>query len=282
MPDSNASSQAPSTAPDLTVQRVRHPLKMRMLQVARTQRVTPRLLRVTLVGDDLAGFTSASFDDHVKVFIPKPGEDRPVLPEVGPDGPIRTADGPRPIARDYTPRHFDPVAGELDLEFVLHGDGPATTWAAQARPGQFVGVGGPRGSFVIPEAFDWHLLIGDEAALPAVARRVEELPSGKRVIAVLLTDDAEGQVPLGSDADLDIHWLHRGAGTTDDGALFVKRLARIVLPAGQGYVWAAAESQAVRAVREHLVNERGIDKKRIRASSYWKRGDAGVHETLDD
>lgn len=120
---------------DLTVQRVRHPLKMRLLQVLRTQLLSPQLLRVTLGGDDLADFTSSSFDDHIKVFFPAPGAERPVLPVVGPDGIVFPEGQPRPQARDYTPRRYDPVARELDIEFVLHGDGPASTWAAQARPG---------------------------------------------------------------------------------------------------------------------------------------------------
>src|SRR6266568_4230449 len=74
-----------------------------------------------------------------------------------------------PVMRDYTPRRFDAVQRELDIEFALHGDGPAATWAAQAAPGQRVMIGGPRGSFIVPTDFDWHLLIGDETALPAVA-----------------------------------------------------------------------------------------------------------------
>ncbi len=181
---------------DLTVQRVRHPLKMRLLQVLRTQLLSPQLLRVTLGGEDLADFTSGSFDDHIKVFFPAPGAERPVLPVVGPDGIVFPEGQPRPQARDYTPRRFDPVARELDIEFVLHGDGPASTWAAQARPGQYLGVGGPRGSFVIPTEFDWHLLIGDDTALPAIARRVEELGPDARVIVVAEVTSATAQIPL--------------------------------------------------------------------------------------
>ena len=129
---------------NLTVDRVRHPLKMRLLKVLRTHRVSPQLLRVTLGGEDLADFVSGSFDDHIKVFFPPAGAEKPALPEVGADG-IRFPEGqPRPETRDYTPRGYDNAARELDIEFVLHGDGPASTWAAQAQPGQYLGVGGPR------------------------------------------------------------------------------------------------------------------------------------------
>ncbi|QYY28659.1 siderophore-interacting protein [Cupriavidus pinatubonensis] len=269
----------PSTR-DLTVQRVRHPLKMRMLQVVRTRLVSPQLLRVTLQGPDLADFVSASFDDHVKVFFPQGGANKPVMPEVGPNGVVFAEDQPRPPARDYTPRHYDPVAHELDIEFVLHGDGPASTWAAQAQPGQYLGVGGPRGSFVVPTVFDWHLLVGDETALPAIGRRLEELGPDTHALVVIEVPEAAAEIPLPSPANLQVHWLHRG--DAPEGSLLAPALRGIALPDGEGYVWAAGESAAMKSVRQYLVTDRGIDKKRIRASSYWKRGAAAVHETLDD
>lgn len=267
-------------ARDLTVQRVRHPLKMRLLQVVRTEHVSPQLLRVTLGGAELADFVSASFDDHVKVFFPVDGADKPVLPDVGPDGIAFPEGQPRPPARDYTPRRHDSAKQELDIEFVLHGDGPASTWAAQVRPGQYLGVGGPRGSFVVPTAFDWHLLVGDDTALPAVARRLEELGRGTRAIVVLEVGNAAAQIPLASRAQVDVHWLHRG--DAPEGSLLEAALRKITLPRGEGYAWAAGEAAAMKAVRQYLLTERGIDKKRIRASAYWKRGASAVHETLDD
>lgn len=265
---------------DLSVQRVRHPLRMRLLQVVRTTQVTPQLLRVTLGGAELEDFVSGSFDDHVKVFFPVDGADKPVLPQVGPDGISFPEGQPRPAARDYTPRRYDAAAQELDIEFVLHGDGPASTWAAQARPGQYLGVGGPRGSFVVPTGFDWHLLIGDDTALPAVGRRLEELGAEARAIVVMEVGDATAQIALPSLANVEVHWLHRG--DRPEGSLLEGALRQVTLPQGEGYVWAAGEAAAMKAVRQYLVGERGIDKKRIRASAYWKRGDAAVHETLDD
>jgi NADPH-dependent ferric siderophore reductase len=277
------------TGPDLSVQRVRHELKMRLLQVTRTRLISPQLLRVTLSGHDLRGFVSASFDDHVKVFFPEPGQDKPVLPILGPDGISMPPGVPRPAARDYTPRHHDAKAKKLDIEFVLHGDGPASTWAAQARPGQFLGVGGPRGSFVVPMGFDWHLLIGDETALPAITRRLEEIarhldksPGATRAIAVIEVADASAEIPLPDRDGLTVHWLHRGGAAAGDPALLQHAARHVELPPGEGYVWAAAESAAAKAVRHVMTAERGIGKTRIRASSYWKRGASAVHETHDD
>ncbi|MGH6638220.1 MAG: siderophore-interacting protein [Polaromonas sp.] len=267
------------TQADLTVSRVRHPLKMRMLQVARVQRVSTLMARITLTGEDLRGFVSASFDDHVKVYFPTDGASVPSLPSVGPDG-ISFAEGaPRPAARDYTPRRYDPQALELDIDFVLHGDGPAATWAAQAQAGQMLGVGGPRGSFVVPTAFDWHLLIGDETALPAIARRLEELPAGSRAMALIEVPDATAETALPGSAHASLRWLHRNGIEAGRSNLLEQAARELVLPEGQGYVWVAAESVAARAVRELMVTLHGIDKSRIRAASYWKRGAAAVHET---
>jgi NADPH-dependent ferric siderophore reductase len=269
------------TRSDLAVTRVRHPLKFRLLQVKRVQALTPHLIRVTFTGDDLHDFVSASFDDHVKVFFPAPGADKPVLPSAGPNGPMFPEDQPRPVARDFTPRRYDREARELDIEFAMHEAGPATAWAAQAKAGQYLGVGGPRGSLVIPVAFDWHLLIGDETALPAIARRLEELPAGTRVAAVLEVADPSARMEFDTQAELHVVWRYRSDSPYRGDAL-LQAVRDTYLPDGEGYVWAAGESATMRAVRYHLCTERGVDKSRIRAASYWKQGAEAVHENLDD
>ncbi|CZZ98245.1 iron utilization protein [Bordetella trematum] len=265
--------------PDLRVERVRHPLKLRQLTVTRVEPLAGGLLaRITVQGDDLQDFVTASFDDHVKIFFaPEPGQ--PVaLPEIGPDGARFREDAPRPAARDYTPRLYDAGRRELVLDFVLHGDGPAGAWAAQAQPGQPLAIAGPRGSFVVPAAFDWHVLIGDETALPAIARRLEELPAGARALVVIEVPSAINQMPLTTRANASIRWLARDAG---DPSL-AEAAAALQLPQGEGYVWVAAESADAKAVRAVMVGQHKIDKSRIRASSYWKRGADGVHEALED
>ncbi len=269
------------TRSDLAVTRVRHPLKFRLLQVKRVQPLTPHLIRVTFTGDDLHDFVSASFDDHIKVFFPAPGADKPVLPSAGPNGPMFPEDQPRPVARDFTPRRYDRDARELDIEFAMHEAGPAAGWAAQAKVGQYLGVGGPRGSLVIPTAFDWHLLIGDETALPAIARRLQELPAGTRVAAVLEVADPSARIEFDTQAELHVVWRYRSDSPYRGDAL-LQAVRDTYLPDGEGYVWAAGESATMRAVRYHLCTERGVDKSRIRAASYWKQGAEAVHENLDD
>jgi NADPH-dependent ferric siderophore reductase len=241
----------------LEVQRVRHPLKRRSLQVRGIARLASRMVRITFGGEDMEHFVSASFDDHVKLFFPAPA-------------------GTEPAKRDYTPRRFDTARRELEIEFVLHGEGPATEWAAAARVGDTLDVGGPRGSFVIPLEFDSHVLLGDESALPAIARRIEELAGRARVIALVEVDGDADRVALPQAEGVHVQWIARNQGSLLDA------VRALQLPEGETYYWAAGESAAVRAIHQHLVQERGVAKKRIRASSYWRRGAQAVHETFED
>src|ERR1700734_3620439 len=241
-------SEAFQTTTVRTARRVRHETKMRLLQVREVGRPTPKMVRVVVGGEALAGFVSAAHDDHVKLFFPQPGHDKPVLPTPTPNGPVYPEGAVRPAARDYTPRRHDTAANTLTIDFVLHGEGPAATWAAQARPGQFLGVGGPRGSFVVPDDFDWYLLVGDEAALPAIGRRLEELPAGTRVVAVIEVADAAEEQRLDTHARAEIHWLHRQGAVAGHHALLQKALAELELPAGEAYAWVAAEASAAKAL----------------------------------
>ncbi|MBL0919052.1 MAG: siderophore-interacting protein [Hydrogenophaga sp.] len=259
----------------LAVERVRHALKRRHLRVQGVQRLGGHFVRVRFAGADLHDFVSASFDDHIKLMLPaRPGAPL-VLPETGPDGLVWPAGAERPAMRDYTPRAFDTAAGTLDIEFLLHGDGAASEWAAQVKVGDEVGVGGPRGSFVVPTGFAWHLLVGDETALPAIARRLEELPAGTQATVVVETADAQDERTFASRAALTTVWL-RAAGT----ATLADAVARLTLPDGEGFAWAAGEAASMAAVRQALVGGHGLDKSRVRASAYWKRGSPGHHETL--
>ncbi|WP_199154307.1 siderophore-interacting protein [Chromobacterium sp. ASV23] len=261
---------------DLTIQKLRHATRFRLLQVSRVTRLTPAMLRITLSGDDLEGFVSASFDDHIKLFFPAPGEAKPAAPSMGEGGMSFPANRPKPVMRDYTPRRYDAAKGELDIDFVVHAGGVAAQWAVNAKPGDYLGIGGPRGSRVVPTGFDWHWLIGDESALPAIARRLETLPAGARGQAWILVDDEDGRLPLAAPAGVEIVWRYRKRGQD-----LLQAIEQTALPAGEGYVWAAGESGEMRPLHKHLLAQ-GLDKERMRVAGYWKRGDAGAHESISD
>lgn len=268
-------ADTPTAIDPLAVRRVRNPVQVRSVQVQQVHRPSPHLVRIRFAGEALYGFVSASFDDHIKFMLAPDPREALVLPLPGPDGLALPAGAPRPLMRDYTPRWFDAEAGLLDIEFALHGDGFAAAWAAQAQPGQQAGIGGPRGSFVVPTGFDWHLLVGDETALPAIARRLEELPAGTQALVIAETASPADRRELQSRARLQVQWLTQAV----DGGL-APAVARLRLPAGEGYAWAAGEAADMAATRRVLVDELGLAKDRVRAAAYWKQGASAHHENL--
>ena len=264
----------------LLPRRQRYPAEVRRVRVLRCGRISPGVISLTLGGEALRGFTSLGFDDHFKLML-APGRGQPLLlPTLREGRPVWPADleaAQRPVMRDYTPRHFDPLALELDLEVALHGEGHADAWARQARPGDEVGIGGPKGSFVLPEGLDWSVLAGDETALPAIARRLEELPVGARVhVFVELADPADRR-SLSSQAQVDLHWLQRPPGQA--GQALLQALREWPLPQGLGHTWAAGEAAAMAALRHHW-QSLGQPAALMRVSAYWKQGQAGHHENL--
>jgi len=271
-----------ATLPDRLPQRVRHPLRFRKLEVRTVERVTPHLVRITLTGDALEGFVSLGFDDHVKLTLPDAVTGVLTVPTIGADGSPSWPPGPKAIMRDYTPRRFDAKARLLEIDFALHEAGPATRWAEQAQPGQFIGIGGPRGSFIVPMDFDWHLLVGDDTALPAISRRLAELPAGTRALVLAEVDGPDDHIEMESRADVDLVWVHRdeaGANPPEPPLLTALRNAR--LPTGDFHGWVGCESAAAKAVRAYLVDECRANPKWIRASGYWRRGAAATHDSHD-
>lgn len=264
------------------VRRVRHETRLRRLTVRAVQHLTPKMIRVTVAGDELSGFVSMGFDDHVKLFFPPSGSGELAMPTMGSDGPVYPEGAPRPALRDYTPRRYDAAAGALDLDFVLHEAGPATTWAAQVTPGQTLGVGGPRGSFIIPTQFDWHLLIGDETALPAIGRRLEELPANTRALVVAEVDSPAEEQKFASAAPFEVIWAHRDGEPAGDPALLLQRLRSADFPTGEYFAWVAAETQVARAVRHYLLADRATPKHWVKAAGYWRRGATATHEKIED
>lgn len=271
---------------ELLIRRVRHTLQMRPLTIAAIEELTPHMRRLTLAGDSLADLHSDGFDDHVKLLLPPEGHGSVTIPPLGEDGrpDWSAASGPKPIARDYTPRRIDRAARTLDIDFALHGHGPAALWAARAQVGDPVMIGGPRGSLVVPTDLQWQWLIGDDAALPAIARRLEELPDDVDVTVVVECAPGEEALPplrLGPKRRL-VQVLRPATGTAEElAAPLLAALRGLPVPAGRGHAFAAAESHTVKAVREVLAEQHGLSKTQVRASAYWRRGDSGHHENIE-
>lgn len=266
-----------SASADRSVTRVRHEVRLRLVEVVAKELVTPRLVRIKVAGDQLRGFASPGFDDHVKVFIPADGNRFLNVPVLGRDGPILEAGARRPVMRDYTPHDFDPVASTLQLDFVLHDAGPATAWARRVDPGDRIIIGGPRGSSIIGAGFDLHLLIGDETAMPAIRRRLSELPAGLRVLVIAEVDGPEDEGPLESRAELEVRWCHRTHRSGEVPFSLSEALTGVHLHEVDYYAWIACESADAKALRAALL-ARGVHRSALKASGYWRRGAQATHD----
>ncbi|MCC6943085.1 MAG: siderophore-interacting protein [Thermomicrobiales bacterium] len=261
-------------------QRVMHELRPRLLEVVDVSSIAPRMVRVTFTGDDLDTFVTLDADDHMKMtFPPREGAEL-VLPAWSEHGPVWPEGKEKPAIRDFTPRRHDPLAKRLEVDFFLHGEGPASRWAAKAQPGQILGVLGPRGSFVVSDAFEWYLMIGDETALPSIARRLESFAPGVKAVALIEVDGPKDEIAIATQADASITWVHRN-GQRDALEQAVRNAS---FPEGEGFVWAGGEATALRGIRRYLLREANMPAEWASFSGHWKIGvaDHDHHEPIED
>jgi len=255
------------------VRTARPPRVLRAASVSNVTALTPHLLSITFKGDALAGFDTRGPAEHLRVFFPRDGEPRPVMPEFGPDG--RPLDGqPRPLSRVYTPRAFDPETNELVVEFALHddGEGPGTLWARRARLGDEVVISGPSGAYNVDPAADWYVIAGDHAGLPAVATVLETLPPDAQTLVYAEVPDASEEIELRSPAAVHTIWLHSGHDVP--GRALAEALRSADLPQGNGRIFVACEAASMRDIRRHLLHERNLPREAIHTHGYWQHGEA--------
>ncbi|MEU2431270.1 siderophore-interacting protein [Streptomyces sp. NPDC007861] len=273
------------------------PFRFFPLQVVRTRRLGPSLIRVTFGGEALKDFASGGRDQSLSLFLPHPGQEAPVVP-VPEDGDMYAAlgawralpDDVRAVMRSYTVREQRPDAGahgEVDIDFAVHTDGgPACRWAQKAACGDRVTVLGPAVAdntavrFRLPGDADSVLLWADETALPAASAILESLPTGIRAQVWLEVPHTEDRLEPQTAADATVTWLVRAEGAPS--AVDAVRAAGFAGAAP--YAWIAGESGSVKALRRHLVNERGLDRRRVTFVGYWRRGlsEDALRETPDD
>ncbi|WP_405569855.1 siderophore-interacting protein [Streptomyces sp. NBC_01167] len=260
------------------------PFRFFPMEVTGTRRLGPSLVRVTFGGEELRDFSAGGRDQSLSLFLPHSGQDAPVVPvEAGDYSAVFAAwralpEDVRAVMRSYTvreQRRADDGSSEVDIDFAVHEDGgPACRWAEQAAPGQKVTVLGPAVADNTsvrcrpPKDTDWVLIWGDETALPAAAAILEWLPAGTRARVWLEVPHAGDRLDLATAADAEITWLVREEGAPRA----VEAVRAAELPDGAGYAWIAGESGSVKALRRHLVGERGMDRRRVTFVGYWRRG----------
>ncbi|WP_091238464.1 siderophore-interacting protein [Micromonospora matsumotoense] len=252
-------------------------------RVVRVGRPTPHLVRLVLGGEELAGLPVGEFTDHyIKLVFPPPGVDLP--------RPLDLAaikrDLPReqwPRLRAYTVRAWDAAAGEMTVDVVHHGDvGLAGPWAARLRPGDEVLFVGPGGAYAPDPTADWHLLVGDESALPAIGAAVERLPEGALAVVLVEVADRAEEQPLRSPGAMTLTWLHRGDRPV--GEALVAAVRELEFPPGRVHAFVHGEATFVKELRRLLRVERSVPREALSISGYWRQGmdDEGWRSTKQD
>lgn len=240
------------------------------LRVLERRQITPHMLRITFTGKNLERF-SADDNLHVRLVIPPETENSAAWATVDEDGLLHRANV-RPHYRKYTIRNIDAAAGRIDIDFAMHvGAGPATAWASRAQPNDLVGIIGPGGRSA--NAADWYLIVGDDSALPAIARIAQSLPttaSGKIIIEV---DDERDEQPIARPTGISLRWLHRLGKPPGSSALLLKAVVEIGWPPAVSsvFAWVAGEAETAAKVRRHLKKTWLLDKEQQLVVAYWSR-----------
>jgi NADPH-dependent ferric siderophore reductase len=213
--------------------------------------LTPRMTRVRLGGESLAGL-AATPGQTIKIYVPD------------------LATG-LPVSRDYTVRDANPAQPSLDIDIVLHGEGAAANWARRARPGQTLEFAGPSGRYRPDPRADWHLFAGDETALPAIQAYVGMLPATAQALLYLEVADPAEEQPMPGPARPRVCWLHRGGRPGGTLPLLEQAVRAAPLPPGRGRIWLAGHTPTVRRIRTYLLTERGVEHSALYVKGYWDR-----------
>lgn len=275
----------PKTSRRLTV----HPLTVREVEVVRVADLTPAMRRITLAGEQLRAFTSANgfpqpafdspgFDDDIRLVFRYPGHAEPVLPVQKAQG-LEVPRAPRPLARIYTVRRWDPQNGELDVDFVKHGIGVGTTWAYRAEVGDRIHFFGPSSSRGLPLDAAWLLVAGDDTAIPAIARLLDELSEDARAQVFIEIAENEHRQPLRELPGVEVTWLVRDGAEAGTTAHLLNAIRSSGWQEGRPFAWIAGEQRSVRDIRRHLVEDRGMSKEDVEFIGYWRRGEVVALDT---
>ncbi|MFC4498823.1 MULTISPECIES: siderophore-interacting protein [Streptomyces] len=265
--------------------KVRSPETRRMitLEVSRTTRVTPGFATVTLSGRELEHLTPMGFDQAVRLFFPREGQDALRMPSFSNEAwmaeLLLTPKARRPWVRNFTIRRARPEVGEVDIEFALHGDGPASAWARRVRPGDPAGIFDMGVSYLPPAHAEWQLLVGDDSAVPAILAILEDAPASLVAEVYLEVPGPEDfRTDLTAPEGVRVHWLartgeaNRSAAAPRPGRLALEAVRASPLRPGRFYTWVAGESGLATGLRRHLVHDRAVPKADIAFIGYWRHG----------
>ena len=251
-----------SSSPETAVPPARKRRPPRRVEVTRIAVLSPAMRRITFKGAELEGFSPETPASYIKLIFPEPGNSEPERP---------LPDAPRPKAmRTYTPLAVRPDVHEVDVDFVLHGEGPASTWASQAAVGQVIYLMGPGPGYALDTSATQHLLIADDSALPAIENILAVLPASASVHLLVEVISADEERPLQSAAQLVTQWLPRGTDHRNAGLPLERALRALQTVPPGAKIYLACEAAAMRRIRQLLQDELGVDRQHIVGRGYWK------------
>ena len=250
----------------------REPPRFRRVSVRRIERLTPRMVKVTLADADLEGLTIEHPAASVRLLLPSPGAHELVMPSWN-GNEFLLPDGQRPMIRTFTPYRNDPEALELDLEIVVHGSGVASEWADTAQPRDLAAISGPGRGYVIDRDAPAFLLAGDETAIPAVSQLLEALPAETPVLVQIEVAHPDARLALPDHPRATVEWCDLPRGASPGDALVTAVRGADLAPGTR--VWVAGEAAAVQRIRRHLFEDRGLPRGQASVRGYWKHGRSG-------
>ena len=258
------------------------PEVIRTATVIDTQQLSSGMRRIVLGGPQLREFTrdgfefpalrSEGFDDFVRLFFPLDDIGTMALP-VQHERTVEWPRDPRPVTRNYTVRSVDTDSAELTLDFVTHDTGIASTWGRRCAVGDSIPLLGPVRSGHAPAEVDWVLLVGDETALPAIARCLDEAEAGQRIRVLVEVADAERELPLPTAADAEITWVHSDGAVAGTGDLLEAAVRSAPWWEGTVFAWVAGESTALKGIRRYLREDRALPPEMVEVTGYWRRAE---------
>ncbi|MBS7543229.1 siderophore-interacting protein [Ancylobacter oerskovii] len=244
--------------------------KFHELSVVERRYLSPGMVRLTFTGEELAAFPSTGIgDEYVRLFFPDPASGELVLPEIDDEGHWTfPAERERVRFSTYTIRRFDAPARELDIDFVVHAGGMASDWACAAEPGAAIVINSPRGLYEPPEELSWQVLMADATGLPALARLIEQTPDHVASQIFIEVADRSHEQSLPAHPRATVSWIH-GTGNGLCASTLDKQFAQVAMMDGNGYLWAAGEQAAMRAVRRKARKIPAFAGTRCKAIAYW-------------
>jgi NADPH-dependent ferric siderophore reductase len=252
-----------------------HALRTYVTSVARVEQLTPHFRQITFAGGHLDTFEPGGLDQFLYVLLPPPGRGELTIDaSFSWSAYEEMPEAERPVGAYYTVRAWRPAAdgrpAELDMIFLLHDEGHATTWAASAQPGDPAALWGPRTGYEAPAETEWLLLAADETGLPAVSVILEHLPQGMPAHVFVELGDQADRLPLPESPDIHVTWLDRAGAPAGTTTLLADSVRAFDLPPGNLYAWGGAESRAVTAIRKYLRHERGYVREQVSMTGYWR------------